>query len=133
LERGRLINIVDYIVERYKRVAEIGIGNFTDVAILLKDRGVEVIATDIKYINCKGLRVIVDDLLKPDLMVYKGVQLLYSLRPPVELVPYIKKLAKDIFSDLIIKPLSSDILDGSLVNWNGLLFYFWSKYDIKTD
>lgn len=133
MERFRLIRIADYISLHYKSVVEIGIGNFPYIALLLKKRGLNVSVTDIKYYDYKGLTFIIDDLLKPDLNLYKGKQLLYSIRPPVEFVIYLKKLARDVNSDLIIKPLSSDILDGYLVNYDGFYFYLWKRDEIKVN
>lgn len=133
MERFRLIKIADYISSHYKSVAEIGIGNFPDIALLLKKRGLEVIATDIKEYNYKGLRFFIDDIFKPDLNIYKGIQLLYSIRPPNEFLIYMKKLAKDICSDLLLKPLSSDVLDGYLVNYNGIYFYLWKWNKIEVN
>ncbi|HIC92392.1 MAG TPA: hypothetical protein EYP21_10115 [Syntrophaceae bacterium] len=100
--------LVDYIAEAYGCVAEIGIGHFPDVALALVDRGVQVFATDIKSFRYKGLKMVVDDITHPNLSLYTGVHLIYSVRPPLELVPYMERLAKVVAADLIVRPLTSE-------------------------
>lgn len=117
--------LVDYIALQYRWVAEIGIGHWADVASALTQRDVSVIATDTKSCPHDGLKVIVDDVTKPDLSLYTGVELLYSLRPPPELVPYMSLLAEAISADLIVKPLASEYVGGQLTRYGGSTFFMW--------
>ncbi|MCX8026419.1 MAG: UPF0146 family protein [Thermodesulfovibrionales bacterium] len=117
--------LVDFITSRYKTVVEIGIGRFPHISYLLINRGVSLFATDIYPIKHKGIRVIRDDIIKPDVSVYKGVQMLFSFRPPPELVPYMVNLAQRISADLIVKPLSTDHLDGRLTCHKKTTFFLW--------
>lgn len=101
-------DLSEYIVSRYRNAVEIGIGHFPDIAFNLLVRGVRVFATDITQFHYEGLMVIVDDITEPDIPIYKGSDLIYSIRPPMELVPYMKKLAQFLSADLIVKSLSSE-------------------------
>ncbi|MFZ5906664.1 MAG: UPF0146 family protein [Nitrospirota bacterium] len=122
---GRIEDFTAYIAERYRSVAEIGIGHYPDVAYALKNRGVRVFATDVRPFSYDGLRVVHDDITGPEIGLYEGVQLLYSLRTPSELVPYMETLARAISADLMIKPLSSEFLSGKIVRNGGITFYLW--------
>ena len=122
----RYEGLVNYIGARYHSAAEIGIGHFPDVAFVLLQRGVRIFATDIKTFQYEGLKVMIDDIMKPDLSLYIGLDLVYSLRPPQELVSYMVQLAKKLSTDLIIKPLSSDYLGGQLVRHRDTAFFIWN-------
>lgn len=117
---------MDYIAGRYCKAIEIGIGQFPDVAFALLKKGVLVFATDIRPFHYSGLRVIVDNIMEPFLHVYNSVDLIYSLRPPSELVPYIVQLARRLSTDLIIKPLASEYQGGQLICNQNTTFYLWN-------
>lgn len=120
----RIEDLVDFIAERYENAAEIGVGHFPDVALGLQKRGVKVFATDIRPFLYDGVDVIVDDITSPSLSLYKGIDLIYSMRPPPELVPYIAKLAKTISADVIMKPLSSEYPEGwRLIRYRNTTFF----------
>lgn len=121
-----MLRLAEYIAERYKKVAEIGIGNYTAVAEYLASRGLRVIATDVKEVRTK-VDFFIDDIRNPKIQLYNGVELLYSIRPPPELFKYIIGLADRLKADCIIKPLFGDHADGKLVNYKGLGFYIWKK------
>ena len=89
----RVEELAEYIAGRYRKIAEIGIGHFPDMALALIAKGADVFATDIIPFSYKGLRVIVDDVMRPDISLFGGVDLIYSMRPPPELVYYIDRLA----------------------------------------
>jgi uncharacterized UPF0146 family protein len=126
LERGRRIkDFIGYIAGTYRSVAEIGIGHAPGVAYALKNRGIRVFATDVKPFSYDGLSVMHDDITDPDISLYTGTQLIYSLRTPSELVSYMESLARTISADLIVKPLSSEFLNGQLVRGGGATFYLW--------
>lgn len=123
----RIEGLVDFIAGRYHNVAKIGIGRFPDVIFALLDRGVDVFATDIYPFFYKGIKVFRDDVLSPDTSMFAGIELIYSMRPPPELVPYMKKLADTISADLIIKPLSSEYVENFRLMKNGdTTFFVWN-------
>jgi uncharacterized UPF0146 family protein len=128
----RIEGLVDFIAGRYHTVAEIGIGRFPDVIFALLDRGVDVSATDIYPFLYKGIKVFRDDVLSPDTSMFAGIELIYSMRPPPELVPYMKKLADTISADLIIKPLSSEYVENFRLMRNGDTTFFVCNYSAGT-
>ncbi len=122
----RYEGLVDYIADTYRWAAEIGIGPFPDVAWVLAGVGVRVFATDIRPFQHQGLKVLVDDITQPDVSLYTGVDLIYSLRPPSELVPYMERLAREVEATLIVKPLASEYLEGQLTRRGSTTFFLWS-------
>jgi uncharacterized UPF0146 family protein len=130
LNSTRYEGLVEYIAGRYGNVVEIGIGHFPDVALALLKRGVRFFATDIRPFYYSGLKVIVDDIMEPDLSVYTAytaLDLIYSLRPPLELVPYMVRLARQLSTDLIIKPLTSEHPGGQLICHEDTTFFLWNN------
>lgn len=117
--------VLEYIAGVYLSAAEIGIGHFPDVGLALRKRGLRIVATDIHSFQYDGIEVYVDTILEPNLSLYSGVEVIYSIRPPIELVPYMKRLARMICADVIIKPLSSEYPDGMLVGRGMSAFYLW--------
>ncbi|MBE6511106.1 MAG: hypothetical protein E7Z74_07575 [Methanobrevibacter millerae] len=95
------------------RICEIGVGKFTQVFdYLSKQDNVEIFKTDISPAD---LSVIKDDVTKPNLELYKDVDIIYSIRPPSELQPYIIDLALKAKTKLIIKPLFNEDLNSKRV------------------
>jgi uncharacterized UPF0146 family protein len=119
--------LVNYIASRYKNAVEIGIGNFPDVAFALIEKGIRVFATDVRPLQYIGLKVVVDDIMAPDLSLYKEIEVIYSLRPPPEIVPYMLRLAVMISADMIIKPLSSEYQGGQLMRSGDTTFSLWKQ------
>ncbi len=123
----RIEGLVDFIAGRYGNAVEIGIGHFPDVACALKAKGLKVFATDIKPFKYNGLMVVADDVTRPDMSLYSGVDLIYSMRPPPEMIPYMMRLAEAVSADLIIKPLSSEYTEGfRLMRSENIVFFMWS-------
>lgn len=124
-----MLPLAEFIAKRYRRVAEIGIGKNTTVAEFLKSKGVFVIATDVREV-ATTVEFYIDDVLNPKVEIYKDIELVYSIRPPPELLPAIKKLSKILNADCIVKPLYGDYYDGDLVNYKGVNFYLWKRNSI---
>lgn len=111
-------DFAEYILNETKnqevKIAEIGIGKFTQIAdILEKQENITLIKTDIRPCNAT---IIKDDITKPNLNIYRDIGLIYSIRPPGELQPYIVRLAQKLNSQLIIKPLTNEDLNTAGVN-----------------
>jgi len=125
--------IAEYIAENYpsaKKIAEVGVGKVPDVAIevqrLLPKCG--VIVTDVAEQTELLVRVkfVHDDITEPNLNIYEGAALIYSVRPPPELQPYLLQVAQKAGADLLIKPLASESMylkGGNLINYQGIAFY----------
>ena len=94
---------------RNVKIAEIAVGKFDRIADYLASKdNIDLIKTDIAP---KDETVIKDDITNPNPELYKDVDIIYSIRPPSELQPYIVKLAVEIGSQLIIKPLTNEDLN----------------------
>lgn len=90
-------------------IAEVGIGKFSMVACELSKRdNITLIKTDI---DPDDESVIKDDITNPDLSLYESVDIIYSIRPPSELQPYLVDLAQKVNAQLIIKPLTNEDLN----------------------
>ena len=75
---------------------------------LAMNENITLIKTDILP---KDKSVIRDDIANPNLDLYKGVDVIYSIRPPNELQPHLVNLALKINAQLIIKPLTNEDLN----------------------
>jgi uncharacterized UPF0146 family protein len=125
----RYQGLVDYVSGRYRDSAEIGIGHIPDIAFALLKKGVKVFATDVITFQYNGIAVLLDDVTEPSFSLYASVDLIYALRPPPELVPYIIRLAKSVSADVIVKPLSSDYVGGKMVRNGNTTFFLWRYYE----
>ncbi len=106
-------DFADYILsitgDRPVKIAEIGVGKFDRIADELSSHdNITLIKTDILP---KDASVIEDDITHPNLELYRNTDIIYSIRPPSELQPYIADLALKINSQLIIKPLTNEDLN----------------------
>lgn len=118
----------EYIITNYKdvsKIVEVGVGNFPRVALTLQEHlNMDIIMTDIKPYHPM---VTVDDINDPDLDIYNGASLIYSIRPPEELQNSIKYVADKVGADIIIKPFltESTALDKKfkLINYKKAIFY----------
>ncbi len=109
------------------KVVEVGAGKFLEVADnLQKHSKMNIILTDIKPSH-EG--VIQDDITQPNLRIYDGASIIYSIRPPMELHQAIMDLAQSIGAILIIKPLTGDDINTKqkmrLVNYEKTVFYIY--------
>lgn len=118
--------ILNEVADNEAKIAEIGIGKFDYIANELSKReNITVIKVDIMPADES---IIKDDITKPNLELYDGVSLIYSIRPPSELQPHLVNLAMKINSQLIIKPLTNEDLNTGktkmkLKNFNKASFY----------
>jgi uncharacterized protein len=121
-------DFTEYIIKHYSQsssIVEVAVGHFPQVACDLKKHlKVDIIMTDIKPYHDW---IILDDIRQPDLKIYKDAGLIYSIRPPEELHPYLENLSGNIGADLIIKPLSTDSIQTmkkmDLINYKKAVFY----------
>jgi len=128
-------DFIEYIIKYYAQspcIVEVGVGCFTKVARTLEEHlKVDIVMTDIKPCH-EG--IVQDDVSHPDLKIYKDAALIYSIRPPEELHPFLEDLAQEIGADLIIKPLSTDSINTrekmKLFNYNKSFFYKMCCYEL---
>ncbi len=101
--------ILNEVGDSEVRIAEIAVGKFDMISKMLSEKdNITLIKTDIAPDNES---VIKDDITNPNLELYKDVDIIYSIRPPSELQPYLVKLANKTGSMLIIKPLTGEDLN----------------------
>ena len=96
-------SIASYIAKYYHNVAEIGVGQNPETALILRDYGVKVFCTDIRPSpTIPGVRIVCDDIFAPNLELYRGLDLIYSIRPHEEMMPGLIALAREVDCDLLV-------------------------------
>ena len=111
------------------RIAEIGVGKFDMIANMLSEReNITLIKTDILP---KDSTVIKDDITNPNIDLYRNTDIIYSIRPPSELQPYLVSLALEEDSQLIIKPLTNEDLNTGRVKMKLKNFRKASFYTLR--
>ena len=111
------------------RIAEIGVGKFDMIANMLSEReNITLIKTDILP---KDSTVIKDDITNPNIDLYRNTDIIYSIRPPSELQPYLVSLALEVDSQLIIKPLTNEDLNTGRVKMKLKNFKRASFYTLR--
>ena len=111
------------------KIAEVAVGRFDRIANFLASKdNITLIKTDIAP---KDETVIKDDITNPNLDLYRDVDIIYSIRPPSELQPYLVRLAVEIGSQLIIKPLTNEDLNTGKVKMKLKNFKRASFYTLR--
>lgn len=110
--------LVSFVKENYRsarKIVEVGVGHRIDVALMVKLSlpETEVIVTDkdeswVRSRKTKRVRAVADDVMFPSLPIYEGADLIYSLHPPLEVVPALESLAGKVGADLIVVPVSDE-------------------------
>jgi len=129
-------NKIDKKNKKFFKIIEIGIGYYFNVAKSLsnhKDLNLIVIDANndaIERAKEEGLNAFVDDIFNPKLDIYKDADLIYSIRPPRDLQPFILNICKKYNISLLIKPLYGEtpISDLKLINYKGNALYIYN-YD----
>lgn len=115
--------------DKQVKIAEVAVGKFDRIAEYLSSKdNITLIKTDI---DPKDDTVIKDDITNPDLDLYNDIDIIYSIRPPSELQPYLIKLALEIDSQLIIKPLTNEDLNTGRVKMKLKNFKRASFYTLR--
>lgn len=118
--------ILNLCKKRHVNIAEVGIGKFTAVYDFLNAQDeVNIIKIDI---DPADETVIMDDITNPTEKLYRNLDIIYSIRPPSEIHPYLVKLKDYNNAKIIIKPLfNEDLNTGSvkmeLKNYKKSSFY----------
>ena len=112
------------------KIVEIGAGKFLTISKnLSENENIDIIMTDINPANDN---IIKDDVFNPNMNIYKGADILFSIRPPAELQEAIMKIRDDVNATLIIKPLFNEDLNMKtkkmkLKNYNRASFYIYEN------
>jgi len=132
-------SFVRFIKQNYRnarKIVEVGVGHRIDVALMVKMSipDAEVIVTDkdeswVRSRKTKRVRAVADDVMYPSLPIYQGANLIYSLHPPLEIVPALEGLARNVGADLLVVPVADEreafhrdiwesvVVDGRVVAW----------------
>ena len=112
------------------KIVEIGAGKFQTISKnLSENENIDIIMTDIDPAN---ENIIKDDVFNPDMTIYEGADILFSIRPPAELQEAIMKIRDEVNATLIIKPLFNEDLNMKtkkmkLKNYNRASFYIYER------
>jgi uncharacterized UPF0146 family protein len=92
-----------YIAGNYTRAVEVGIGKNTEAAEILADTGILLRCTDVKNLQVpEKFSFSVDDVFSPELSLYHGADVIYAIRPAIEMIPPLISLAERTGADLVI-------------------------------
>ena len=112
------------------KIVEIGAGKFQTISKNLSENEyIDIVMTDIDPAN---ENIIKDDVFNPNMSIYNGADILFSIRPPAELQEAIMKIRDDVNATLIIKPLFNEDLNMKtkkmkLKNYNRASFYIYER------
>ena len=122
--------IGDYIGKNYRCAVEIGVGENLVAARIVRDAGVSIRCTDIRpFPSEPGIPVGKDDIFTPDERLYSGADLLYAIRPGVEMMPSLIALAKKTGADLLVYHLGNEVYGsgGELIDCGVILHRYHSR------
>ena len=92
-----------YIAGNYLHAVEVGIGKNTDAAQIVSGAGKLLRSTDVKKMPVpEDLAFIVDDVFSPDIAWYQGADVIYAIRPAIEMIPALIELAERVNCDLVV-------------------------------
>jgi uncharacterized UPF0146 family protein len=95
--------IGEYIAKHYTDPVEVGIGKNTTAAQILYDAGARVRCTDVKDVPVPAcLSFSPDDIFSPDISLYEGADVIYAIRPAIEMIPPLVIVAKRVQCDLLV-------------------------------
>ena len=104
--------IGEYIAEHYRSAVEVGIGGNTTAAQIVHDAGVRIRCTDVRDTGVPAwLAFSLDDVFLPEPGLYEGADVIYAIRPAIEMVPPLLALAQEINSDLLVYHLGFELYE----------------------
>lgn len=121
---SKIAYLISKLYPRAEKIIEVGVGRSPYVLLQLKSLlpDAEIMATDIdpeavRGLNEMGIKSLIDNLFEPDERIYEGADLIYSIRPPFELIPKLVELSSRISADILAVPLSEDEYLSDLSGW----------------
>jgi uncharacterized UPF0146 family protein len=131
--------LVDWIKQNYRdaeKIIEVGVGHRINVAERISEAlpHATILVTDkdeswVRSRRPGRIRAVADDVLLPNLNVYRGASLVYSINPPGEIIPALEKLADRVGADLLLVPISDEqhelredkwqelVIRGRIIGW----------------
>jgi hypothetical protein len=92
-----------YIADNYRHAVEVGIGKNPVAAQILSRAGILLRSTDVHTDTvCDDLAFAADDIFSPDISLYRGADVIYAIRPAIEMIPPMITLARRINCDCIV-------------------------------
>jgi hypothetical protein len=135
-------DIVAYIVANYQKatkIIEIGIGNLPLIAVEIKKKlpTALILVIDINQAVLEDIArkyprlvTVIGNVFSPNIGVYQNANLIYSIRPPAEMLPAMLKIAKQVKANLIIRPITDepphDFKEFKLVNYGMAVLYHYA-------
>ncbi|WAI01860.1 UPF0146 family protein [Methanogenium organophilum] len=119
-----------FIIEHYRSATEVGVGRNFTVAESLAKAGVAVRTTDIfPQEPPEGIAFLRDDVCAPDTAWYRGSELIYAVRPGIEMMPCIIALARSVNADCVIYHLGNEIYErgGRIIDCGVVLHQYYSR------
>lgn len=101
-----------YVGTHYRDAVEVGIGRNTTAAETAAASGCHVRGIDIRAWANQGVPFARDDVFAPDLALYRGADVIYAVRPGVEMVPPLIALARTCGCDLLVYHLGNEVYLG---------------------
>jgi len=124
-----------YIAGNYHRAVEVGIGRNTVAAELVSGAGALMRCTDVKDLEHPAhFRFVKDDIFEPDISLYQGADVIYAIRPGIEMVPPLMDLARQINADLLVCHLGFERYGdgGETIDCGVVLHrYYWHSEPVK--
>ena len=125
-----------YLAKHYSRMIEVGVGKNFRVAEILHALGKLILTVDVKDQPVPyGIPFCVDDIFSPESRLYQNADLIYAIRPAVEMIPPLIAAARDANCDLIVYHLGFESYDdgGELIDAGVVLHrYFRGQYPSKS-
>ena len=122
--------IGNYIAENYNSAVEVGIGSNTKAADTILAAGKRIRCTDVKEgLPVKHLDFSIDDIFKPTIAVFEQADVIYSIRPAIEMIPPMISLAKKVNADLLIYHLGFELYEkgGDPIDCGVLLHRYYQR------
>ena len=113
-----------YIASHYTRAIEVGIGRNEEAAKIINRAGALICCTDVKALEMTdNLPFSQDDIFLPDVSLYTGTEVIYAIRPAIEMIPPLLNLAERINADLVVYHLGFESYEkgGEIIDCGVLL------------
>jgi len=122
-----------YIIPRYRRVCEIGVGRNFHAAQQIHGSGLDIFCTDIiSFPDETPVPYIVDSVFSPTHSLYTGVDLIYAVRPHEEMITALISLARSVHCDLIVYHLGFERFFGAeIIPDTSVPLFFYHKKQIS--
>ena len=92
-----------YIAGNYSHAVEVGIGRNTEAAQIVSGAKKLLRSTDVKQMPVpENLSFVTDDIFSPDISRYTGADVIYAIRPAIEMIPPLMDIARRVNCDLIV-------------------------------